>query len=123
MKRIIFLLMITLLFPINVWAGIICNDGWESSCLSSGPGCCSHHGGVAGGNSYSNSYRNSYSRSYYNYSGDDYNYYSDDYDYDDDYSDDEELSDDFWWGAASGVAGLTAYLLVDDYMKKKNKKN
>ena len=54
---LLLLLMFVLVFPFNVKAGVICSDGWESSCLISGPGCCSHHGGVAGGGShYSNYY-------------------------------------------------------------------
>ena len=32
--------------PDNVRIGAICNDGWYSN--STGPGACSHHGGVSG---------------------------------------------------------------------------
>lgn len=46
-KRI-FIILILLVIPITVNAGIICSDGWESSCTVPGPGCCSHHGGVGG---------------------------------------------------------------------------
>lgn len=49
----ILIVLILLIVPINVNAGIICNDGWESSCVVSGPGCCSHHGGVDFGDSFS----------------------------------------------------------------------
>lgn len=53
MKRIILLFfVIFVMFPLIVKAGIICSDGWESSCGVSGPGCCSHHGGISGGNNY-----------------------------------------------------------------------
>ena len=48
--QLIFLLLM-ILIPITVNAGIICSDGWESSCSIPGPGCCSHHGGVGGNNS------------------------------------------------------------------------
>lgn len=54
---IILLILFFLIIPTNVSAGIICNDGWESSCLVSGPGCCSHHGGVS---NYSNTSSNNY---------------------------------------------------------------
>lgn len=58
MKKIIFLVFIIISFiiylPITAYAGIICNDGWESSCVVEAPGCCSHHGGTAGGNDYNN---------------------------------------------------------------------
>lgn len=49
MKKIAILLTIIFMtfFPINIKAGVMCNDGWTSSCIVSGPGCCSHHGGVA----------------------------------------------------------------------------
>lgn len=47
----IMLILVLLIIPFDVNAGIICNDGWESSCIVSGPGCCSHHGGVAGSSS------------------------------------------------------------------------
>lgn len=40
------------MLPITIKAGIICEDGWESSCDFPGPGCCSHHGGVAGNDEY-----------------------------------------------------------------------
>ena len=40
----------TLLFLASAFAGSLCNDGWVSP--STGPGTCSHHGGVAGGGSY-----------------------------------------------------------------------
>lgn len=61
MKKIgVFLIIFLLLMPMSIKAGVMCNDGWESSCEVSGPGCCSHHGGVAGGGSYNgNSYGNS----------------------------------------------------------------
>lgn len=48
--QLIFLLLM-ILIPITVHAGIICSDGWESSCSVPGPGCCSHHGGIPGGGS------------------------------------------------------------------------
>ena len=54
---IILLILFCLIIPINVNAVIICNDGWESSCSVSGPGCCSHHGGVS---NYSNNSSNNY---------------------------------------------------------------
>ena len=66
MKKIkLILFFITLLsIPFNINAGIICNDGWESSCSVSGPGCCSHHGGVSKSNyNYSKSNNND---NYYN---------------------------------------------------------
>ena len=50
--------ILLLSFPITANAGIICNDGWESSCVVSGPGCCSHHGGVAGNTTSSSNYDN-----------------------------------------------------------------
>ena len=40
----------TLLFLASAFAGSLCNDGWVSP--STGPGTCSHHGGIAGGGSY-----------------------------------------------------------------------
>ena len=57
MKKVIYVLILCLyILPITVKAGIICEDGWESSCVVSGPGCCSHHGGIADNdNYYSNS--------------------------------------------------------------------
>lgn len=59
-KKIIYLLIIFfIVFPIKVNAGIICNDGWESSCVASGPGCCSNHGGVYNDNAYNSSYSSS----------------------------------------------------------------
>lgn len=58
LKKVLLLIAFLLTIPISVNAGVICNDGWESSCVVSGPGCCSHHGGVAGNSSnYSNSNR------------------------------------------------------------------
>ena len=58
LKKVPLLIAFLLTIPISVNAGVICNDGWESSCVVSGPGCCSHHGGVAGNSSnYSNSNR------------------------------------------------------------------
>lgn len=51
--------MTLLIIPICVKAGVICNDGWESSCDFSGPGCCSHHGGVADGGYYEGDYYSS----------------------------------------------------------------
>lgn len=57
MKKIIILILLCLcVFPNTIKAGIICNDGWESSCPFPGPGCCSHHGGIPGGSDYSNGY-------------------------------------------------------------------
>lgn len=57
-----------LILPLSVNAGVICNDGWESSCIVSGPGCCSKHGGVAGGGSYTgNSYGGSSNSNYHSY--------------------------------------------------------
>lgn len=51
MKRcFLFVFIIFAMYPLIVKAGIICNDGWESSCIVPGPGCCSHHGGISGGN-------------------------------------------------------------------------
>ena len=50
--------ILLLSFPVTANAGIICNDGWESSCVVSGPGCCSHHGGVAGNTTSSSNYNN-----------------------------------------------------------------
>jgi hypothetical protein len=40
----------TLLLLASAFAGSLCNDGWVSP--STGPGTCSHHGGIAGGGSY-----------------------------------------------------------------------
>lgn len=48
MKKYSFILLFAIfliLSPLKVKAGIICNDGWESSCSVEAPGCCSHHGG------------------------------------------------------------------------------
>lgn len=76
MKKIFnFILLIVTIFlilsPLKVRAGIICNDGWESSCSVEAPGCCSHHGGYgesdedyynggnySSGNNYSNNNNN-----------------------------------------------------------------
>ena len=44
MKKV--LLIIILMFPLTVWANIVCNDGSVSpSCLDCHTGCCSNHGG------------------------------------------------------------------------------
>ncbi len=61
MKKIIFGLIMVFLIPLNINAGIICNDGWESSCVVSGPGCCSHHGGVYKSYNTYSSYNTGYS--------------------------------------------------------------
>ena len=53
MKKFLIIILL-LIFPLPVNAGIICNDGWESSCIVSGPGCCSHHGGVDSGSEHQN---------------------------------------------------------------------
>ena len=53
-QKNILLILLLLLIPITVHAGIICSDGWESSCTVPGPGCCSHHGGIGGGSTYNN---------------------------------------------------------------------
>lgn len=79
----LFLLIVT--FPMVVNAGIICSDGWESSCSVSGPGCCSHHGGV--GKSYGSSSSGS------SYSAYDNNYSSSSYSYTDGYVNDSDESD------------------------------
>lgn len=55
MKKSLLIILILLIIPITVNAGIICSDGWESSCVVPGPGCCSHHGGI-GFDDYSSSY-------------------------------------------------------------------
>lgn len=60
MKKFLIIILL-LIFPLPVNAGIICNDGWESSCEVSGPGCCSHHGGVDKGTNYEGANYNSYS--------------------------------------------------------------
>lgn len=52
-------IIIVSIVPIDVSAGIICNDGWESSCEISGPGCCSHHGGVTESSNISDNYDHS----------------------------------------------------------------
>ena len=66
MKKIIKLSLMVIInvcfFIIPVNAGIKCSDGWESSCLVPGPGCCSHHGGIAS-NSYSSGISNDSSSS------------------------------------------------------------
>lgn len=59
MKKLLIFIIFLLLIPISVNAGIMCSDGWESSCITVGPGCCSHHGGVSNrfnynGSSFSN---------------------------------------------------------------------
>lgn len=53
-KKFLTIVILLILMPINISAGIICSDGWESSCTISGPGCCSHHGGVGSKVNYNN---------------------------------------------------------------------
>ncbi len=56
-KISIFVLLV-MLFPINVKANIICNDGTTSPrCADCHRGCCSHHGGCS--NNYSSSSKSS----------------------------------------------------------------
>ena len=74
MKKIFnFILLIVAIFlilsPLKVRAGIICNDGWESSCSVEAPGCCSHHGGY--GESDEDNYNGGSYSSGNNYSNDD----------------------------------------------------
>lgn len=59
MKKFLIIILL-LIYPLPVNAGIICNDGWESSCIVSGPGCCSHHGGVDNGSEHQNVNINNY---------------------------------------------------------------
>ena len=52
MKKVVViaLLMIFIIYPVEVFANITCNDGTISpSCSDCHQGCCSHHGGVSGG--------------------------------------------------------------------------
>ena len=53
LKKILLIILLILFIPLTVNAGIICSDGWESSCVVPGPGCCSHHGGIGYSNTYS----------------------------------------------------------------------
>lgn len=46
-KLLTFLSLLLIFNCNNVYANVICNDGWmDSSCIVSSNGCCSHHGGV-----------------------------------------------------------------------------
>ena len=61
-KFIMFLLLLIIFWPANVFANIRCNDGTISpSCSDCHQGCCSHHGGCLRDNN-----------SYYNENSDDY---------------------------------------------------
>ena len=68
------MLLVFFLMPLVTKANVICNDGWVSSCIRSGPGCCSHHGGVSGNNTNSNYY----------------NYYEDEDEAEEEYEDEDE---------------------------------
>ena len=46
LKKNLLIILLILFIPLTVNAGIICSDGWESSCIVPGPGCCSHLGGI-----------------------------------------------------------------------------
>lgn len=66
-KLILLVIICICVVPVSISAGVICNDGWESSCPVSAPGCCSSHGGVAGGGTYTgNAYGGSSGSSNYN---------------------------------------------------------
>lgn len=70
-ELILLVLICICVVPVSISAGVICNDGWESSCPVSAPGCCSSHGGVAGGGTYTgNTYGGSSGSSNY-HSGND----------------------------------------------------
>lgn len=88
MKNVFFLLICLIIFPFNVNANVVCNDGTVSpSCEVCGRGCCSHHGGC------SNNYSSSSSNNKNDSSNGNNNYNNDDNETTSSYSD-EDYEDD-----------------------------
>lgn len=107
-KSFVFLILILMtIFPVVVKANVVCNDGWVSSCVVSGPGCCSWHGGVA------HSYNYSDNEDDYEYSED---YVEDDYEYsdDDDYdeSSDDYNEDDYESSNENNYIGIMIFIII-----------
>ncbi len=98
-KSFVFLILILMtIFPVVVKANVVCNDGWVSSCVVSGPGCCSWHGGVAHS---------------YNYSDDEDDYeYSEDDDYYYDESSDDYNEDDYESSNENNYIGIMIFIII-----------